>query len=109
LSSSINLIHYEVEIGKSEIKKKIDPDDREPAYVETKSGKKNVLDGLDSISISNGNLTCSLYCGTGQINIYDLISYLTGIPSEQTKKNKVTRTKMSIKKKDELRSPMEVT
>ena len=109
LSNSINLIHYEVEISKSEIKKKIDPDAQEPVYVETKSGKKNVLDGLDSISISNGNLTCSLYCGTGQINIYDLISYLTGIPSEQTKKYKVTRTKMFIKKKDELRSPMEVT
>lgn len=109
LSSSINLIHYEVEIDKGELKKNIDPDSRDPVYVETKSGKKNVLDGLDSISISNGNLTCALYCGTGQINIYDLMSYLTGLPSEQTKKYRVTRTMMFIKKEDELYSPMEVT
>jgi radical SAM family uncharacterized protein/radical SAM-linked protein len=109
LSSSINLIQYEVEINQRNLKRRLDPDSREPVYVETKSGKKNLLDGIERISISNGNLTCALYCGTGQINIYDLISYLTGIPSERTRIFKVMRTMMFIKKEDELYSPMEVT
>jgi radical SAM family uncharacterized protein/radical SAM-linked protein len=109
LSSSINLIQYEVEINQQDLKQWLDPDSQEPVFVDTKSGKKNVLDGIESISIGNGSLTCALYCGTGQINIYDLISYLTDLPSEQTKKFKVTRTMMFIKKEDELYSPMEVT
>jgi len=109
LSSSINLIQYEVEIDRNELKRTIDPDSRNPLFVVARSGKKNILDGLESISIHNGNLTCGLYYGTGQINIYDLISYLTGLPAEQAKKFKVTRTMMFIKKNDERLSPMEVT
>ena len=109
LSSSTNLIQYEVEITRKELKKRIDPDSQEPVYMETKSGKKNVLDGIESMSINNGNLACALYCGRGQINIYDLISYLTGLPSERTRIFKVTRTMMFIKKEDERYSPMEVT
>jgi radical SAM family uncharacterized protein/radical SAM-linked protein len=107
LTSSINLINYEVEIMKEELKNHINADSREPIYVETRSGKKNILDGLDSISISNGNLTCALYCGAGQLSIYDLLSYLTDLPLEQAKKYKVTRTTMFIKKEDVLCSPME--
>ena len=107
LSKLINLIHYEVDIKHKELKKKIDPASTNPAYVDTRSGRKNVLDGLDSISVNNGNLICGLYYGQGQINIYDLISYLTELPTDQAKKFKVTRTTMFIKREGELYSPME--
>lgn len=107
LTSSINLINYEVEIEKGDLKNHINIDSREPIFVETRSGKKNILDGLDSISIGNGCLSCALYCGSGQPNIYDLLSYLTGLPVDQAKKFKVTRTTMFIKSEDMLRSPME--
>ncbi len=107
LTSSINLINYEVEIRKGDLKNHINTDSCEPIYVDTRSGKKNILEGLDSISINNGCLSCALYCGSGQPNIYDLLSYLTALPLEQAKKFKVTRTMMFIKKEDALRSPME--
>ncbi len=107
LSSSINLIEYEVDIAGSELRKQIDSSSRESVYIETKSGRKDIAAGLDSISISNGKLTCALYYGGGQINIYDLISYLTGLPSDQAKRYKVTRTTMFTKKEGELYSPME--
>lgn len=107
LTKSINLIYYEVDITYKELKKKIDLTSRNPVYVITRAGRKNVLDGLDSISVNNGNLTCGLYYGQGQINIYDLISYLTDLPTDQAKKFKVTRTTMFVKKEGELYSPME--
>jgi len=107
LSSAINLMQFEVEIQKSEIKRHIDPTSKEPVYVETKSGKKNIVDGVDSISVSNGSLTCTLNCGKGQINIYDLISYLTDLPQERAKKFRVTRTNMFIRNENLLYSPME--
>jgi hypothetical protein len=108
LSSSINLIQYEAELKTSDLEKQIDPNDRGPFYFETKSGKKNILEGLYSISIKNSSLTCALHCGMGQISIYDLLAYLTGLPQDQAKKFKVTRTMMFIKKEGELCSPMEV-
>ncbi len=108
LSSSINLIHYEVDINQKDLKNKIDPTSAAAIYVNTRSGKKNILAGLDSISINNGNLSCGLFCGGGQINVYDLISYLTDLPSDQAKRFKVTRTMMFIKKEGEKFSPMEV-
>jgi hypothetical protein len=107
LSSSINLIEYEVDIARDELRKKIDHSSHESIYIETKSGRKDIAAGLDSISISNGKLTCALYYGGGQINIYDLISYLTGLSSDQAKRYKVTRTMMFTKKEGELYSPME--
>ena len=107
LSSAINLIQFEVDIQRSEIRNNIDPSLKGPVYVETRSGKKNILDGLDSISISNGSMTCTLNCGKGQINIYDLISYLTDLPQEMAKKYKVTRTNMFIRNENLLYSPME--
>jgi radical SAM family uncharacterized protein/radical SAM-linked protein len=109
LSSTINLMQFEVEIQKSEIKRRIDPTSKEPVYVETKSGKKNIVDGVDSISVSNGSLTCTLNCGKGQINIYDLISYLTDFPQERAKKYRVTRTNMFIRNENLQYSPMEAT
>ena len=108
LSSSINLINYEVEITKADLKKSIDPDSETPIYVNTKSGQKDIRTGIDSISIENGNLSCGLLYGSGQINIYDLISYLTDLPREEAKRFKVTRTTMSIIKEREKFSPMEV-
>jgi radical SAM family uncharacterized protein/radical SAM-linked protein len=109
LTSSINMISYDVSITPDELKKRIDIGSPEPVYVETKSGTKNLLAGLHSLSIRNGGLSCSLYCGTGQVSIYDLIAYLTDLPLDQAKRYKVTRTTMFIKKKDKLVSPMEET
>ncbi len=108
LSSSINLINYEVNITREDLKKSIDPTSEAPVYVNTKSGQKNILTGLDSILIDNGNLSCGLLYGGGQINIYDLISYLTDLPPDQAKRFKVTRTTMFIKRESEKFSPMEV-
>lgn len=107
LSRSIRLIYYEVEIAHSELRKTIDPAAGEPVYVETRSGKKNILPGIESIAQNNGDLICGLYCGEGQINIYDLLSYLTGRPIAEAKKFKVSRTSMFIKEKGQLLSPME--
>ncbi|MDH4210477.1 MAG: TIGR03960 family B12-binding radical SAM protein [candidate division WOR-3 bacterium] len=108
LSSSINLINYEVNIRREDLKKSIDPTSEAPVYVNTKSGEKNIMTGVDSISIDNGNLSCGLFYGGGQINIYDLISYLTDLPPDQAKRFKVTRTTMFIKRESEKFSPMEV-
>jgi len=107
LSSAINLMQFEVDIQRDEIKRTIDPTSKEPVYVQTKSGKKNITEGLDSISVSNGSLTCTLNCGKRQINIYDLISYLADLPQERAKKYRVTRTNMFIKNENLLYSPME--
>ncbi len=108
LSSSINLIFYEVEIPDAEIKSslKISPDD--PVYIPTRSGMKNLSAGIESISKSDGKLNCGLYFGAGGINIYDLLAYLTELPTEQAKRYPVTRTTMFIKKKGVLYSPMEI-
>ena len=108
LSSSINLINYEVNIAKENLKKSIDLNSGVPIYVNTKSGQKDLKTGLDSISIANGTLSCGLFYGGGQINIYDLLSYLTELPPDQAKRFKVTRTTMFIKKESEKISPMEV-
>lgn len=108
LSSSINLINYEVNIAKENLKKSIDLDSGVPIYVNTKSGQKDLKTGLDSVSIANGTLSCGLFYGGGQINIYDLLSYLTELPPDQAKCFKVTRTTMFIKKESEKISPMEV-
>jgi radical SAM-linked protein len=107
LSSSINLIEYEVDITEGALKKQIDTLSKESVFIETKSGKKDIAAALDSISLNNGKLTCGLYYGGGQINIYDLISYLTGLTQDQAKCFKVTRTMMFTKREDELYSPME--
>jgi radical SAM family uncharacterized protein/radical SAM-linked protein len=108
LSSSINLINYEVDIGKEDLKKSIDPASEAPLYVNTKSGQKDIRAGLDCISIKNGNISCGLLYGSGQVNIYDLISYLTDLPPGEAKRFKVTRTTMFIKEENEKFSPMEV-
>ena len=107
LSSSINLIEYEVDITKSALKNQIDILSEKSVFIETKSGKKDIAAALDSISLNNGKLKCGLYYGGGQINIYDLIGYLTGLPLDQAKCFKVTRTMMFTKREGELYSPME--
>lgn len=107
LSSSINLIEYEVDITEGALKHRIDSLSKQSISIETKSGKKDIAAALDSISINNGKLICALYYGSGQINIYDLIGYLTGLSADQAKCFKVTRTMMFTKKEDELYSPME--
>ena len=108
LSASINLIYYEVAIKQAELRQRLDPRSATPIYVDTRSGKKNVLAAVESITSSNGNMTCGLYWGKGQITIYDLLSFLTDLPSAETKKYKVTRTTMLIAKEGKLISPMEV-
>jgi len=108
LSSSINLIFYEVKISKSEIKQSIEFSRDRPVYIQTRSGMKNLSSGIESISLSDGKLNCGLYFGKGGINVYDLLSYLTGLSTEQVKIYPVTRTTMFIKKEGILYSPMEI-
>ncbi len=108
LSSSINLIQYEVTLPPGVLKKPIDFSDT-PLYIEKKSGRKKIQDGVLSISLKEDLLTCVLYFGNGTINIYDLLSYLTDLPVELVKAYKVTRTQMFIKKEGIEYSPMEVT
>lgn len=107
LSRSIHLIYYEVEIAAGELRNTIDPAAGAPVYVETRSGRKNILPGIESITKNNGDLICGLYCGEGQISVYDLLSYLTDRPLAEAKKFKVSRTSMFIEEKGELLSPME--
>ncbi len=107
LSVSINLIYYEVDVQSGDIRQEIDPTSRDPIYVDTRTGKKNIVNGIESITY-NGTFTCGLYYGKGQIGIYDLIAYLTDLPMAQAKRFKVTRTTMFIEKEGQLLSPMEV-
>ncbi len=107
LSSSINLIFYEVEIEKNEIKKSLEL----PAttiHVPSKSGMKQLNESLDSVNYESGLLTVALFCGGRQLNIYEFLSYLTERSLEETKKFKVTRATMFIKSDGILLSPMEV-
>jgi hypothetical protein len=108
LSSSINLIYYEVNLPQHDIKKSLDFPDDKPIYIKTKSGMKNVLDGLESISLNDDVLTCGLYFGGKKINIYELLSYITDLQVESAKIYKITRTTMFVKKEGILYSPMEV-
>ena len=107
LSSSINLIRYEVTLPPGVVKKSIDFS-KKPFYVQTKSGMKKIQDGVASISIEDNILSCVLHFGNGKINIYDLLSYLTDLPVDFVKTYKVTRTTMFIKREGIEYSPMEV-
>ena len=107
LSSSINLIFYEVEIERSEIKKPLEPPTT-IIHIPSKSRMKQLNESLDSVDYAAGRLTVALYCGGSQLNIYEFLSYLTERSLEETKKFKVTRTTMFIKSNGILLSPMEV-
>jgi len=108
LSSSINVIHYEISIAPERLKNQIDLNDPRPLFVSTKSGSKNIRESIEIISMQQQALNCGLYFGPGMINVYDLLSYLTGEPVDQVKTCKITRTAMFIKKEGLLTSPMEV-
>jgi len=108
LSSSINLIYYEVIIPLDKIKKPIESLHDKPVYIQSKSSTKNIAETVETISVRNNTLCCGLYFGAGKINIYELLSYLTDEPIEQVKLCKITRTAMFIKKEGLLSSPMEV-
>lgn len=107
LSSSINLIYYEVIIAKEILKKSLDFPQNKPIYIQAKSGKKKIQDGLESISYDNDVLSCGIKFGGGKINIYELLSYLTDLSVEESKVFKITRTTMFIKQEGILYSPME--
>jgi radical SAM family uncharacterized protein/radical SAM-linked protein len=107
LSSSINLIYYEVELPDDFIKKPLEFSPDDPIYVQAKSGTKKIQDALESISFESGILSCALRFGSRKINVYDLIGYLTDLPAEERKIFKITRTTMFIKKEGILYSPME--
>lgn len=107
LSSSINLIYYEVNIPGQDIKKTPVLSDSKPIYIQSKSGMKNILESMETFSLKDNILNCGLYFGNGKINIYELLSYLTDLPVEQVKLYKITRTAMFIKKEGLLSSPME--
>lgn len=108
LSNSINLIYYEVKIPENELRKPMDIFNNQPVCIISKSKIKNLSETIESISYKDNILNCSLYYGEKYANIYELCSYLTELPLEQTKKFKVTRTMMFIKKGGLLYSPMEV-
>ncbi len=108
LSNSINLIYYEISISQNDIKKSLNFSDNEDGYIQTKSGIKNISDGVASISLKDSALTCGLHFGVKKINIYELLSYLTNRPVELAKTYKITRTKMFINKDGVMYSPMEV-
>jgi len=108
LSNSINLIYYEIDISADHIKKSLDFVSNRYAFVETKSGKKKIADGVESISLRDSALTCGLHFGAKMINIYELLSYLTDRSVESAKLYKIARTKMLINKDSVVYSPMEV-
>jgi len=108
LSSSINLIYYEVTIPESMIRRPLDFSHQKPVYIWAGSETRNICDSVESISYKDGTLTCGLYYGAKNINIYQLCSYLTEIPVEETRLFKVTRTLLFIKRNGLLYSPMEV-
>ena len=107
LSSSINLIYYETMIPKELIRRPLDFSVENPLYVQTKSGSKKIQDALESINYDDGLLSCGIKFGSGKINIYDLLSYITEQSFEESKIFKITRTTMFIKKEGILYSPME--
>jgi radical SAM family uncharacterized protein/radical SAM-linked protein len=107
LSSSINLIYYEILIPGDLLKKPLDFQPDNPIYVQAKSGMKKIQDALESINYDSNILSCGIKFGSGKINIYDLLSYLTDLPAEESKIFKITRTTMFIKKEGILYSPME--
>jgi len=108
LSTSINLVYYEVTLPIPEIVRPLDPAALKAAFINTKSGAKNLIDSVDSMSPGDNALVCGLHFGPGKINIYDLLTYLTDRPAETVRSYKVTRTSMFIKKEGILLSPMEV-
>ena len=108
LTSSINLIYYEVNIAPEQIKKPLDFSDRTPIYVQTKTDKKNILESLESISLKDNTLYGGLYFGKGKVNIYELLAHLTDSTVELAKVYKITRTTMYVQKAGALYSPMEV-
>ncbi len=107
LSNSINLIYYEVNISEDDIKKSLDLASNKKLYIETRSGKKSISDGVASISLEDSALTCGLNFGAKTINVYELLSYLTDRPVALAKTYKITRTKMFINKDGVVYSPME--
>ncbi len=108
LSSSINLIYYEIEISRKVIKKPLNFSDNGAVYIETRSGMKNISDGIESISFEDNTLTCGLHFGEKKVNVYELIAYLIDLPIESARKYKITRTSMFVKKSGMVCSPMEV-
>ncbi len=108
LSSLINIIYYEVSIPRDAIRKSMDFSGG-AAYVDTKSGMKNIQEGLESLSYENDVLICGLRFGNRKLNLYELLSYLVDKPVELTRLYKATRTTMFIKKDGILYTPMEVT
>lgn len=108
LSSSINLIYYEVYLPADDIRKPLEIFKKQPVYINSKSRVKNISEAIESISFKDNILYCGLYYGEKYVNIYELCAYLCEIPLEQAKKYKVTRTLMFIKSGGLLHSPMEV-
>lgn len=107
LSSSINLIYYEVEIPRQDITKSLDMQKAKAVHIQTKAGVKKIQDGLESLSYHDGILQCGLYFAPKMITIYELIAYFTEQTVDLCKLYKITRTTMFVKKNGILHSPME--
>ncbi|MBN2620079.1 DUF2344 domain-containing protein, partial [candidate division WOR-3 bacterium] len=107
LSSTINLIHYEVEIQREDIVTSADPEASQPVYINARSGMKNLTESMESFQYETGILKCGLYFGGKRVTIYELLSHVTGKTIEDVKTYKVTRTTMFIKRDSRFLSPME--
>jgi radical SAM family uncharacterized protein/radical SAM-linked protein len=109
LSSAINLIYYEVGIPQQDMVNSVNPDATQPAYIETRSGMKNMTGSLESLTYANGKLQCGLLFGEKKVTIYELLCHMTGKTMDEVRIYKVTRTTMCIKRDGMQLSPMEVT
>jgi radical SAM family uncharacterized protein/radical SAM-linked protein len=108
LSSSINMIYYDVDIPSEHLRNSVEISDEPPVFIKSRTGMKNASSCVDTISLKDSTLSCGLHFGDKSINIYELLSYLTDTSVELSKTYKVTRVAMFIKKDGILYSPMEV-
>lgn len=108
LSSTINLIYYEVEIPQEDIVNSADSGATQPVYFAARSGMKNMAESLESFAYQDGILTCSLFFGGKKVTVYELLSHITGKIIDEVKMYKVTRTSLFVKRDGILLSPMEV-
>lgn len=107
LSSSINLVYYEVQIPEKDVINPVTSDEGESRYLQTKSGTKNIKDSLVAFSHVNGALSCGLKVGGKKVMVYELLSYITGKPIDEVKIYKVTRTTLFVVEEGIVHSPME--
>lgn len=107
LSSTINLMVYEVPVPSSDLKRGLEGLTESSDCVVGRNTMKKLSESLERVAWENGVLTCGLAFGEKKVTIYELLAYLTGCSPEEVKKYPVTRNAMFIKKDGLLFTPME--